>query len=102
MNYNTTDQPYSTDGDWDGLIYTNGTLLSIQNMTWHGKLGFQEKPSKDFEVPIAIDRYFHYGRQGVMGIAHYERGLMWVETYDDVHKTPRGSSRRLLTLLNDF
>lgn len=60
-------------------------MLSIQNMTWGGKLGFQEKPLKNFEVPLAIDtlaldEIVHWGRQGVMGIAHYERGLMWVET----------------------
>lgn len=68
------------DADWDGLLYTNGTLLSIQNMTWNGKLGFQEKPCKDFEVPLAVDAGYPAGPQGVMGIAHYERGLMWVET----------------------
>ena len=52
-------------------------------MTWNGKLGFQEKPCKAYEVPIAIEGtgfLYEYGRQGVMGIAHYERGLMWVET----------------------
>lgn len=71
------------DGQYDGLILTNGTLLSIQNMTWNGKLGFQEEPSKDFEVPIALKStgfLYNYGPQGVMGKAHYERGLMWVET----------------------
>ena len=71
---------FLTDADWDGLVYTNGTLLAINNMTWHGKLGFQEKPSQEFEVPIAIDTYYYGSPQGVMGIAHYERGLMWVET----------------------
>lgn len=72
--------PYQ-DGDWDGLVFTNGTLLSIQNMTWGGKFGFQHKPSEIFEVPIAFNEYGYTNwRQGVMGIAHYERGLMWVET----------------------
>jgi carboxypeptidase D len=49
-------------------------------MTWNGKLGFQEKPCNDFEVPLAVDAGYASGPQGVMGIAHYERGLMWVET----------------------
>ena len=78
-----TNRVLVANGDWDGLVFTNGTLLAIQNMTWGGKLGFQEKPSKDFEVPLALDStgfLYHYGRQGVMGIAHEERGLMWTET----------------------
>ena len=78
MNFLT--HPLLKDADWDGLILTNGTLMAIQNMTWNGKLGFQEKPSQNFEVPLAVDTYYHFGPQGVMGIAHYERGLMWVET----------------------
>ena len=70
------------DADWDALLYTAGTLLSIQNMTWNGALGFQEKPSQDFVVPLKIETGFIRPRnpQGVMGVAHYERGLMWVET----------------------
>lgn len=65
-------------------------------MTWHGKLGFQEQPSKDFEVPIALDStgfLYHYGRQGVMGKAHYERGLMWVETDQAGHMIPQYQPR---------
>jgi carboxypeptidase D len=33
------------------VIITNRTLLSIQNMTWNGKLGFQERTP----TPIVID-----------------------------------------------
>ena len=54
--------------------------MAVQNMTWNGKLGFQEKPNQDFEVPFAVDDGYPTGPQGVMGKAHYERGLMWVET----------------------
>jgi hypothetical protein len=47
-------------------------------MTWSGKLGFHQKPSKDIVVPIAdIYRYTHKLAlpQGLMGMQHYERGL---------------------------
>lgn len=60
-----------SNANWDGLLLTNGTLLSIQNMTWGGKLGFQNAPSTDFVVP----------HQGIMGKSHYERGLLWLEAY---------------------
>ena len=65
-------------GDWDGLLLTNGTLLSIQNMTWNGKLGFQQAPSQEIVVDIPDLQYGIGGPQGVMGKQHYERGLLWV------------------------
>lgn len=33
-------------GAFDMLIPTNGTLLVLQNVTWGGLQGFQERPSK--------------------------------------------------------
>ena len=98
-------------GAWDSVILSNSTLLAIQNMTWNGKLGFQEPPTKDFIVDIPHQAYrpcstwdWSHGPQGrvslgppfcvpvmcanitfaaagVMGIEHYERGLQWVYTY---------------------
>lgn len=41
----------------DMVIITNGTLLSIQNMTWNGKLGFQAKPSKSFRIDLPDLQY---------------------------------------------
>ena len=38
-------------GNLDFLLFTEGSLVTIQNMTWHGKQGFQEAPSDDFYVP---------------------------------------------------
>jgi carboxypeptidase D len=63
-------------------IITNGTLLSIQNMTWNGALGFQNRPS----VPIVVQTpdllcaevYSKSGLdgvdgpQGTVGIQHYD------------------------------
>lgn len=66
-------------------------------MTWHGKLGFQEAPQKDFNVPLprGCDRYGKdrrcnpwVGEQGIMGKQHFERGLQWVHTYQSGHELP--------------
>jgi carboxypeptidase D len=96
-------------GHYDMDIITNGMLLSIQNMTWNGALGFQNRPS----VPIVVqtpDLLYAQaysksglngvdGPQGTVGIQHYDlvyflctnfrmmltfikrRGLMWAETF---------------------
>lgn len=62
----------------DYVILTNGTLLSIQNMTWNGQLGFQSAPNEDIVIDIidtqwssvyeANYREGYPGAQGVMGI----------------------------------
>lgn len=33
-------------GGLDLLVPTNGTLLALQNVTWGGSQGFQERPSR--------------------------------------------------------
>lgn len=70
-----TNRVLVANGDYDMIIITNGTLLSIQNMTWGGALGFQSPPVTPINIPS----------QGQMGIQHYERGLMWAETYKSGH-----------------
>ena len=90
-------------GDFDMIIMTNGTLLSIQNMTWNGKLGFESMPNKPINISIPDLVYadmFTYsnltgfdGPQGIMGIQHYERGLMWVETFQSGHMQPEYQPR---------
>lgn len=94
-------------GDLDMIIITNGTLLAIQNMTWNGQLGFQTAPTTPIEVSIPDLMYNdvfnndtsnkglagYDGPQGVMGIQHYERGLMWVETYLSGHMQPEYQPR---------
>ncbi|GAM39465.1 carboxypeptidase [Talaromyces pinophilus] len=100
-------------GDYDFIIMTNGTLLSIQNMTWNGQLGFSEKPSTPINITLVDLQYADVfaenglagvdGGQGIMGIQHYERGLMFVETYMSGHMQPeyqpRSSYRHLQWLL---
>ena len=88
-------------GGLDGIILTNGTLLAIQNMTFNGKLGFQERPTQDFVLPADAR-----GPQEVVGKQHYERGLQWVETYESGHEqpmyAPRAALRQLQWLRGDI
>jgi carboxypeptidase D len=105
-------------GDFDMIIITNGTLLAIQNMTWNGQLGFSTRPSTPINITQTdliyaslyndTDNGLYYagldGPQGIMGVQHYERGLMFVETYQSGHMQPefqpRVSYRHLEWLLN--
>jgi carboxypeptidase D len=90
-------------GDYDMVIITNGTLLSIQNMTWNGHLGFQSAPvtpiiieEPDLQYSAVFDANGYNGLdgpQGQMGIQHYERGLMFVETYMSGHMQPEYQPR---------
>lgn len=90
-------------GDYDMIIITNGTLLSIQNMTWNGHLGFQSQPKTPINITIPDLMYSDLfkqngqggadGAQGIMGIQHYERGLMWVESYQTGHEQPEYQPR---------
>ncbi|KAI9642591.1 hypothetical protein NHQ30_009396 [Ciborinia camelliae] len=87
----------------DFEILTNGTLLAIQNMTWGGKLGFQTKPATPIVITLPDLQYGHlfidegFGPvdepQGTMGVQHFERGLMWAETFLSGHMQPQFQPR---------
>ena len=80
-------------GNLDFLLMTNGTLATIQNMTWGGKQGFQKRPSEslNFYVPYhqslgEIIYEVEYqpadtapqtdtAGAGLLGVTHSERGL---------------------------
>lgn len=80
-------------GNLDFLLMTNGTLATINNMTWGGKQGFQTAPSEhlNFFVPyhrslgeIIYDIEYQpsdttpqtdTAGAGLLGITHSERGL---------------------------
>lgn len=58
------------------ILLQNGSLLTIQNMTWGGKQGFQEPVEDDFYVPYHSD--FEVGTlssAGIVGKTHTERNL---------------------------
>lgn len=99
-------------GDYDMQVPTNGTLLSIQNMTWNGALGFQSAPSTPVNIQVPELVYGgrltdsgtgNIGGQGIMGTQHFERGLMWAEVFQATHyvplSQPRSSYRHLQWLL---
>jgi carboxypeptidase D len=77
-------------GTLDYILITNGSLLSIQNMTWNGAQGFQKKPTADFFVPYhAKGPLSAIAGSGVHGIAHTERGLTWIEIFLSGHMVPQ-------------
>ena len=76
-----TNRVLVTNGDYDMIIITNGTLISLQNMTWNGQLGFQEKPATLTKLPGLP----------LAGIHHFERGLMWSEAYKTGHMGPESA-----------
>ena len=67
-------------GNLDILLMINGTLLTIQNMTFGGMQGFQKPVTEDFYVPYHTEyQDSTLAASGVMGKTHTERGLTFVE-----------------------
>ncbi|KAF2795551.1 carboxypeptidase cpdS precursor [Melanomma pulvis-pyrius CBS 109.77] len=76
--------------DLDWILLGNGTLLTIQNMTWGGLQGFQEQPSADFFVPYHEDfSLTSLSAKGIMGVTHTERKFTWVEQRLSGHMVPQ-------------
>ncbi|PVH87001.1 alpha/beta-hydrolase [Cadophora sp. DSE1049] len=98
-----TDRVLISNGDLDMKVLTDGTLIAIQNMTWGGMLGFQTKPNKSIVITLPDLQYQSIfevngmggveNPQGVMGVQHFERGLMWAETYLCGHMQPQFQPR---------
>ncbi|EON68560.1 hypothetical protein W97_07818 [Coniosporium apollinis CBS 100218] len=77
-------------GNLDYVLIANGTLLMIQNMTWGGAQGFQTEPTEEFFVPYHDEASLStLAGAGVMGIAHTERKLTWIETFLTGHMVPQ-------------
>ncbi|GAP84604.1 putative serine-type carboxypeptidase protein [Rosellinia necatrix] len=89
-------------GTLDMILLPNGTLLTIQNMTWGGQLGFQSPPIEPFFVPFHKDStpgdiyaetdalaLGSIAAAGVMGAAHTERGLTYVGINLSGHMVPQ-------------
>jgi carboxypeptidase D len=93
-----------SNGNYDMEIITAGTLLSIQNMTWGGQMGFQQEPCEPIDIKLPDLQWaqafadsgqigFDGPGQGIMGIQHFERGLMWAETFQSGHMQPQFQPR---------
>lgn len=66
-------------GSQDFVLISEGTLLSIQNMSWGGKLGFQSRPTEPLYVPYHDNSDMASAAgAGVVGTAHSERGLTYL------------------------
>lgn len=67
-------------GLMDFELLAQGTLISIQNMTWNGKQGFEREPVEPLFVP-----YGGSSGGGVLGTAHTERGLTFSTVFSSGH-----------------
>ena len=109
-----TNRVLVSNANLDFVILTEGTLLAIQNMTWNGQLGFNTKPKTPIVITLPdlqyqqvfVDNGYPFDfedPQGTMGVQHFERGLLWAETYLSGHMQPqfqpRSSYRHLQWLL---
>ncbi|KAF3058116.1 Carboxypeptidase cpdS [Daldinia childiae] len=89
-------------GSLDMILLPNGTLLTIQNTTWGGQLGFQTPPIEPFFVPFHTlstadqiegetdpTKLGSIAAAGVLGTAHTERGLTYVSVDLSGHMIPQ-------------
>ncbi|KAM4063744.1 serine carboxypeptidase [Hirsutella rhossiliensis] len=90
-----TNNTMITHGLLDYLLLVNGTLTTIQNMTWNGARGFQRRPTEPFIVPD--------DGAGLQGTAHTERGLTFTSVSFGGHAmsqyVPAAAYRQLEFLL---
>ncbi|OOQ82808.1 Carboxypeptidase cpdS [Penicillium brasilianum] len=100
-------------GWYDFLLFLNGTLATIQNMTWNGHQGFQKPPVEPLLVPYtdALNAIANGNGQtpftadagaGILGTAHTERGLTFSTVYGSGHEIPQytpGAAYRQLEFL---
>lgn len=67
-------------GALDSLLFGDGTLLAIQNLTFGGELGFQYPPEQRLYVPTRENSFDLQGPTGNLGTWHKERGLTYFKT----------------------
>ena len=76
-------------GNLDYILPTNGTLTSLQNVTWNGKQGLQAYPGTDFYVPYHPE--YNGGSlsgAGIVGSYGEERGLLFYQVQLAGHELP--------------
>lgn len=99
-------------GAQDFVLQAAGTLLTIQNLTWGGQLGFRTAPAEALFVPSSGPPpallntpllNTTLSGSGVMGTAHSERGLTYIAVAGSGHfvsqDTPGVSFRAIEVLL---
>ncbi|PQE22949.1 carboxypeptidase cpdS protein [Rutstroemia sp. NJR-2017a BBW] len=104
----------------DFLLFANGSLITIQNMTWNGLQGFQTPPSKAQNLYVPYHQSLGYileianaaipntpaqidtAGAGFQGNWHTERGLTWTTVNLAGHEIPQytpGAAYRQLEFL---
>ncbi|MCJ1285588.1 hypothetical protein MMC26_004929 [Xylographa opegraphella] len=102
----------------DFLLFANGSLATIQNMTWNGKQGFQTAPGDPFYVPYhpqlsedanevdegdaALIPFNNDAGAGIQGTTHTERGFTFCTVNLAGHEVPQytpGAGYRMLEFL---
>jgi carboxypeptidase D len=88
----------------DFLLFSNGSLITIQNMTWNGAQGFQTRPpserEQNFYAPYhpglaevgdgeATFGFSDVAGAGLVGTYHTERGLTWSTVTLAGHEIPQ-------------
>ncbi|QUC19072.1 uncharacterized protein UV8b_03313 [Ustilaginoidea virens] len=95
-----TNNTLISNGLLDYLLLANGSLATIQNMTWNGQKGFQTRPVEPLLVPSqewqsnpwkkreSTEKAIH-GGMSVKGTALTERGLTFITVFEAGHEMSR-------------
>lgn len=76
-------------GDLDMVLIANGTLITLNNLTWNGQQGFSQAPTKPFYVPYHNDPIEgSIAGAGIFGGWVEERGLTFVAVDLSGHEIP--------------
>lgn len=92
-------------GALDMVLIANGSLLTLNNLTWNGRQGFSQFPSKPFYVPYHYDpAEDSWAGAGTFGSWQEDRGLTFVTIDLSGHEVPEyqpsAGYRTLEKLLN--
>ena len=100
------DRTVISNGGLDFAFFSDGVKLAIQNMTWNGKQGFQQKPPSQanlfvpyhpglleifmatiFGDPSGVSvPFIQNAGAGLIGTTHTERGLTFVDVFPAGHR----------------
>ncbi|CAN8095346.1 unnamed protein product [Discula destructiva] len=93
-------------GALDFLIPSLGTLFALQNVTWAGTTGFEERPSRKFVVPVggadgssSEQQQKVLGAAGEMGTWGWERGVLYADVEGAGHMLPQHNPSAAFRLL---
>lgn len=78
-------------GTLDFVLFANGTLATLQNLTWNGAQGFSEYPYQPFYVPYHNHPMESMSGAGIYGSWISERGLTFVLTELAGHFLPQSA-----------